>query len=197
MNIGVEIQSTNGGKNFLLDGIPSEVWNSFTERAKELRPDVENPALAWAALVGDMIESIADTDKKVIILRDIPTEHLAALNLKCAQAGLDIPGLIFNLITSAQKDKLYLANYAVKRKIDDKEKIVRGSNSIVLTGITEAAISPFVTLFEKYQISIAQLFAQFFSQIEAGEIELTIVRKQDKEAPAVSFDMAQKADETE
>jgi hypothetical protein len=187
MNIGVEILTDKDGRKYLIDGIPPDVWNSFTETAKQLRSDVENPALAWAALLSDIIESIANTEKKSIILRDIPAGHIEAFALRCSQAGMDIPGLLTNMITSAEKNKFYLANYAVKREIDGKEKIVRGSNTIVLTGITEKAIKPFEVLFDKHSISIAQLFAQFFSQIEAGEIELTIVRKEGKVGEVATF----------
>lgn len=173
MNVEVEISQTAEGRKYSFNGVPEEIWNSFTERAKELRPDVENPALAWAALLGDFIDSIANVDKKVIMLRDVPSKEFALFAQRCQEARTDITSLLSELIQSAAVDRLYLARYAVKRE----EKIVRGRNVLLLSGITDSAMKPFIELYKKYKVSIPQLFAEFFSQIEQGKIEFAVWRK--------------------
>lgn len=184
MKIDIEISSTPDGKKFSITGISPDVWNSFTERARELRSDIDNPALAWAALLGDFIDSIANVDKKVIILRDIPSADFEKFATRIAQANTDISSFISELIMSASADKFYLGRYGIKRE----DKIVRGRHCLVMTGLTDNAMLPFGKMATMTKMPIAAQFAQMFGQIEQGKVSMQIWQE-DKEGKKHPFDM--------
>lgn len=174
MNIAVEVINSQDQRKFMMDNIPPEIWNSFVEECKNLRPDVENPALAWAACFGDFIDSVAAVDRKVIILRDIPIDDMEIFSRVCAQANTDPVGIIIEIIKSAVKGKFYLGRYAVKRD----GKMIRGNHAILLTGITDKAMKPLINLYATYKISVAKLFATWFAQIEQGKMDIKIWQDQ-------------------
>lgn len=197
MEVQVEINTVGGKQKVTMSEIPQDVWNSFCERAKLVRSDVENPALAWAAALGDYIESIAATDKRTIILRDIPTNDLEALNTKAAQAGLSIPQLLAELIKSAVANKLYLGRYGIKTD----GKTIRGRHSLLITNLTDKAMLPFGKLSTMSKMPIVLQFMQMFGQIEQGKVDLKIWQE-DKDGnrnPIVSFEEAARnnSEETE
>ncbi len=169
MNIKVEIVNQQNEKTFLVDGIPPEIWNSFVQRAPQLRPDIANPALAWAALLGDVIESLANVEKKVIMLRDIPPKEFDAIAKKCEEAGTNIAYMISDLITAASRNRLYYGRYAVPRD----GKIVKGTHIILLSGITDKAMEPFMRLYEATKMSIIMIFGKLFKGIESGDIKVS------------------------
>lgn len=170
MKIDVEISPTPDGKKFSITGVDPDVWNSFTERARELRSDLDNPALAWAALLGDFIDSIANVEKKVIILRDIPSTDFEKFATRIAQANTDVSSFISELIMSASVDKFYLGRYGIKKD----GKVVRGRHCLLMTGLTDNAMLPFGRMATMTKMPIAAQFAQMFGQIEQGKVDMRI-----------------------
>lgn len=190
----VEILPNGEKDKYLLSDIPKETWNSFVERAKQLRPDIENPALAWAALLGDFMDSLANVDKKVIILRDIPTREYEAFATHVAQARTDISSFLSELIMSASVGKFYLARYARVEMKDDKKSTIRGRHCLVVSGLTDMAMLPFERLFKVSRMPIATQFAQMFAHIEQGKVEMQMWKKDEDgiKQPFVSFEEAAK-----
>lgn len=174
MDINIELVNSEGGRTALLEGIPSEVWNSFAERAKELRQDIENPALAPYALLVDIINSVANVDQRVIMLRDIPPTEYHALAEKCLQANTDISALISDLIVAASKDRLFLGRYAKRAERDGKQVWIRGRNVILLSGVTDSAIKPFLEIFKHFGVSVVEIFMRFFEALEAKQIKMRV-----------------------
>lgn len=183
MKIDIEILPTPDGKKFSVTNINPDVWNSFVERAKELRPDLPNPALAWAALLGDFIDSVANVDKKVIILRDIPSKEFEKFATRIAQANTDISSFISELIMSASVDKFYLGRYGIKKE----GRIVRGRHCLIMTGLTDKAMTPFGRAAQMTKMPIAAQFAQMFSQIEQDKMEIHMWQE-DEEGVRHPFD---------
>jgi hypothetical protein len=99
--VGVE---TSGG-NYLLKGIPYELFARFVEEAAVITGNTKD---GWAELIYSLIYSVIKTDKRVILVNEIPEKVYETLDAECIENKTSISELITTLLKASELDAFRL-----------------------------------------------------------------------------------------
>ena len=147
------------GEDHRLEGIPSDVWKSFQEKAKEHFPNSGDDA--WASHLSEVI--VATVSKYSYFMTDVPKENADAIHAILQQVNWNWEQFHVYLLKSAiLKDNFRIISFHNK---DDKEN--QSFGTLVATGINPIA-------FSKLEKTTGHSFEKIMATILIGATEGTL-----------------------
>lgn len=133
LNIKVLGSKLNNG-NFVIKGIPTEVWDAFREEAEILMPD--KGEYAWSEVFTSVILSLVKAKERVLLMNEIPDFVYESAENVCRQADSSLQELIKDILEASATNNFYLG--VVKRVEPDVEVA-----TVIFTGVPLQTIKMF------------------------------------------------------
>lgn len=162
LNMGVDDNEGQEVDVYYYEGIPSEVWDAFKQKAQGFFPDVAKEE-AWAVLLRGFISSVTDSEEmKTLIITDIPREQADKLEQAAVGAATTAMSIFENILYQAGRGTFQFVRFTNDEK---------AGRVLLLSGISEQAWAAFQRLAERVGVDVGVLFGHIFNSAHSGELE--------------------------